>query len=104
MTPDIQILEPAVPAARPRFVVPRDDASDAPVRVVEYVRPARSMRDEPDALPERSGASWPVSPNSRLPNWAARLLFVWGLITLASLAGPCRPLSPSPASVGVATP
>ncbi len=89
---------------RPRFVVPYDDTDAPPARVVEYVRPSRSVRAEPDVPPFRSGAPWPVMPHSRLPNWLTRLLVVWGLLTLASLVGPCRPLSPSPALAAEASP
>ena len=89
---------------RPRFVVPCDDAQAPPARVVEYVRPSRSVRVEPDPLPSSSGAPWSVVPHSGLPNWLTRLLVVWGLLMLASLVGPCRQLSPSPALAAEASP
>lgn len=104
MTLDTQQHADFAPAARPRFVAPYEDASEPPARVVEYVRPARSMRVEPEPLPSSYAGPWPVSPHSRLPGWLARLLVVWGLITLVSLVGPCRPATPPSAFAAEASP
>ncbi len=104
MTLDTQQHAAVAPPSRPRFVAPCEDASEPPARVVEYVRPPRSVRVEAEPLASWSERPWPVSPHSRLPNWLTRLLVVWGLITLASLVGPCRPLSPSPALAAETTP
>ena len=104
MTLDTQQHAAVAPAARPRFVAPLDDVAEPPARVVEYVRPARSMRVEPEPLPSWIRRAPPVSPHSRLPVWLTRLLLVWGLITLASLVGPCRPLSPPLAIAAEASP
>ena len=102
MTLDTQLHAAAAPAAR--FVVPCGDLSEPPARVVEYVRRADPIRVEPERGAEWSARPWPVSPHSQLPNWLTRLLVVWGLFTLASLVGPCRPLSPSPALAAEASP
>ena len=39
-----------------------------------------------------------------LPPGLWRIVVAWGAITLASLAGPCRPLSPAPALAAEASP
>lgn len=90
--------------APPRFVAPHDDVSEPPTRVVEHVRPPRSVRVESEPPASRTERPWPISPHSRLPNWLTRFLAIWGLLTLASLVGPCRSLSPSPASAAEASP
>ncbi len=87
-----------------RFVTPHDDVSEPPTRVVEYVRPPHPVRVESEPLASRTARPWPIQPHSRLPNWLARFLALWGLLTLASLTGPCRPLSPSPAFAAKASP
>ncbi len=102
VTLDPQQHAAVAPPSRPRFIAPREDASEPPARVLEYVRPPRSGRVEP--LASWSERPWPVSPHSGLPNGLIRLLVVWGLLTLASLVGPCRPLSPSPALAAEASP
>ena len=104
MTLDTQFHAAVGPAAPSRFVVACPDAPEPPARVIEYVRLAHSARVEPEPLPASSGSPWPVMPHSRLPNRLTRLLVAWGLLTLASLTGPCRPLSPSPALAAEASP
>jgi len=81
-----------------------DEPAEPPVRVVEYVRHAAPECVERDAPPSWSGRPWPVSPHARLPTWLARVLLAWALLALASLVGPCRPLSPSPALAAEASP
>ena len=90
------------PLMRPRFVGPRDDVSEPPARVVEYVRPPYVGRV--DALQPSRAAAAPIRAHSRLPPWLFRLLLAWGVLTLVSLVGPCRPLSPSPSLAAEASP
>ena len=90
------------PLVRPRFVGPRDDVSEPPARVIEYVRlphAARVDSGRPSPAPVE-----PIRAHSRLPTWLFRLLLAWGALTIASIIGPCRPLSPSPALAAEASP
>ena len=82
--------------AFPPHRAPREAVANREARVVEYVRqPAPSL-----PVPA-TDTSWRASTGAAvravLPWWVVRLLAAWGLITLASLVGPCNPPAPSPA-------
>ena len=90
------------PLVRPRFVGQRDDVAEPPARVVEYVRLPHPARV--DSRLHSPTTAEPIRPHSRLPPWLFRVLVAWGVLTLASLAGHCGPLSPSPALAAEASP
>lgn len=90
------------PLVRPRFVGPRDDVSEPPARVIKHVRSPHAARV--DSGRPYPGSVEPVRAHSRLPPWLFRLLLAWGVLTIASIVGPCRPLTPSPALAAEASP
>ena len=90
------------PLVRPRFVGPHDDVSEPPARVIEYIRLPQTARSD-SRLPAPASVE-AIRAHSRLPPWLFRLLLAWGVLTLVSLVGPCRPLSPSPSLAAEASP
>ena len=89
-------------SARAPFVVRRDDVlapSDRPVCDAAVTSDGRTTEGAALSFPASEPASRPV-----LPWWLWRVLVAWGALTLASLVGPCRPLSPSPALAAEASP
>ena len=92
----------AVTSARAPFVVRRDEVlapSDRPVCDAPVTAIGRTTDSAAFSFPASDPASRPP-----LPWWLWRVLVVWGALTLASLVGPCRPLSPSPALAAEASP
>lgn len=80
----------------PAYVVRREPLDEAPPRVVEYLR-----QPVPSLPLSVTDSSWRASTGAAvravLPWWVVRLLAAWGLVTLASLVGPCSPPAPAPA-------
>ena len=82
--------------------VRREPVVEGRARVVEYVR--RPHIPTPVEASEAAYLPCPDSPRPVLPWWLVRLLVAWGLITLATLVGPCRPPVASPALAAEAAP
>ena len=80
----------------------REPIVEARARVVEYVR--QPHVEVSGAAMAGPALSRPAPLRPALPWWVIRLLVAWGLVTLASLAGPCRPPAAAPALAAEATP
>lgn len=85
----------------PVRIARREPVGEPPARAIEYLR--CSPPSEPVPVADTSWrASTAAAVSAILSCWVLRLLVAWGLVTLASLVGPCGP--PAPTSAWSASP